>query len=68
MGYDYHCDVRLDDVCEIGGDYPALAGQFRKATWLSEEFGGRMQEMGYELGDTVTICPSCAEEVLHPKG
>jgi hypothetical protein len=68
MGYDYTCDAQLDDVCEGGGDRPALAGQFRKATWLSEDFGGRMQDRGYELGDTITICPSCTENILARKG
>lgn len=67
MGYDYTCDVRLNDNCDLGGDRPAVAGQFRKQTWLTDDFGGRMQDMGYELGDTITICPSCAMELLATK-
>ncbi|WP_135827313.1 hypothetical protein [Halorussus halobius] len=66
MGYDYTCDAQLDG-CERGGDRPALAGQFRKSIWLTDDFGGRMQDKGYELGDTITICPSCVEELLAPR-
>ena len=63
MSYDYTCDAQLDD-CEIGGDVPGLAGQFRETPWLDEPFGARMQERGYELSDTVTICPTCARQLL----
>lgn len=63
MGYDYSCDARLDG-CDRQGDVPALAAQFRETTWLTEEFGARMQERGYELHDTITICPSCTEQLL----
>lgn len=64
MGYDYECDIRLEGVCEGGGDVPAIAGQFREATWLTDDFGALMQDAGYELHDAVTICPSCALELL----
>lgn len=64
MGYDYTCDARIGDVCDRGGDVPAIAGQFREATWLTDEFGALMQDRGYDLHDTITICPSCALELL----
>mgnify|MGYP006296935651 CR=1 FL=1 len=64
MGYNYECDARIEEVCEGGGDVPALAGQFREATWLSDEFGGRMQDRGYDLHDTITLCPSCTLEIF----
>lgn len=63
MPYNYECDAALEG-CDHGGDVPAIAGQFREATWLTDAFGGRMQDAGYELHDTITICPSCAEEIL----
>lgn len=63
MAYNYECDARLDD-CDRGGDVPAVAGQFREATWLTDDFGGLMQEADYDLHDTITICPSCALEIF----
>lgn len=63
MSYDYTCDAGFEG-CDRGGDVPAIAGQFREVTWLTDEFGGRMQDAGYELHDAVTICPSCALELL----
>jgi hypothetical protein len=59
MGYTYTCNG-----CGDPGETPALMGQFNKGTWLDEEFGDRMQSKGYELGDTVTICPTCALDFL----
>ena len=64
MGYDYTCDAQLEGVCERGGNVPALAGQFREATWLTDDFGARMQDRGYDLHDTIAICPGCAFELL----
>lgn len=64
MSYDYECDAQIKGVCERGGDVPAIAGQFREATWLTEDFGARMQDAGFELHDAVTICPGCAHELL----
>jgi len=63
MPYDYECDAQLDG-CQRGGDVPAIAGQFREATWLTENFGGLMQDAGYELHQTITICPTCALQIL----
>lgn len=63
MPYDYNCDAELDG-CEGGGDVPGLAGQFREGSWLDREFGGIMQSEGYELNDTITICPSCTHRIL----
>jgi hypothetical protein len=64
MSYDYTCDVQIKGVCDRGGDVPALAAQFRESTWLTDEFGGRMQDKGYSLHDTITLCPSCTLEIL----
>lgn len=62
MGYTYTCDG-----CGDEDDTPALMGQFNKGTWLDEEFGDRMKEMGYELGDTITFCPGCTGGMLEPQ-
>lgn len=59
MGYTYTCNG-----CGADGDTPALMGQFNKETWLNTTLGDRLQSRGYELGDTVTICPDCAIDVL----
>lgn len=67
MGYDYECDAQIDGVCDIGGDVPGLAAQFREATWLNDKFGGLMQDRGYTLNDTITVCPSCTLEILTEK-
>lgn len=67
MSYDYTCDAQIKNVCERGGDVPAIAGQFREATWLTDTFGARMQDAGYELGDAITICPSCTLRILTNK-
>jgi hypothetical protein len=64
MGYDYTCDAQIADRCVGDGDVPGLAGQFREQSWLTGEFGGRMQDRGYELHDTITICPHCTFELL----
>ena len=64
MSDNYECDIKIKGICDRSGEVPALAGQFREATWITEDFGALMQDAGYELHDTVTICPSCAYELL----
>lgn len=59
MPYDYTCDR-----CDTEGTTPAIMGQFAEQVWMSTEFGGLMQDRGYELGDTVTLCPTCSREIL----
>lgn len=63
MGYDYTCDARLEG-CDRGGDVPAIAGQFRESTWITTDFGALAQDAGHDLHDTITICPSCALQIL----
>lgn len=64
MGYDYTCDAGVAPDCMGGGDVPALAGQFREQPWLTDDFGGLMQDHGYDLHDTITICPACTLKIL----
>ncbi|WEL29868.1 hypothetical protein [Haloferax volcanii] len=59
MGYDYTCDK-----CDHEGEYPGLLGTFNKRTWTTTPFGELLQEHGYELGDTVTLCSDCVTKVL----
>jgi len=62
MGYTYTCSG-----CDSTGDTPALMGQFNKETWFDTPFGDRIQSKGYELGDTITLCPTCTYEFLEAK-
>ncbi|MDL0127085.1 hypothetical protein [Halobacterium salinarum] len=64
MGYDYTCDANLVEDCRRHDDVPAIAGQFREAAWLTDDFGGLAQDLGYDLHDTITICPECALAIL----
>lgn len=64
MAYDYTCDAGVADDCALAGDVPALAGQFREQPWLTQEFGGIMQNADYQLNDTITICPACTLRIL----
>ncbi|SEH60603.1 hypothetical protein SAMN05192561_11219 [Halopenitus malekzadehii] len=59
MGYDYTCDE-----CGEPGEHPGLLGSFNKRTWTTTPFGERLQALGYELGDTITLCPECTHRLL----
>jgi hypothetical protein len=62
MGYTFTCNG-----CDEKGENPALMAQFNKDTFLNHPFGDRIQERGYELGDTVTLCTDCAYDLLEPQ-
>jgi len=59
MGYDYTCDK-----CSHHGEDPGFLATFNKRTWTTTPFGEFMQAQGYELGDTITICPECVRKIL----
>ena len=59
MGYDYTCDG-----CGSRGSTPAVMGQFSEEKWMTTDLGPVLQDAGYELGSTVTLCANCTSELL----
>ena len=59
MGYEYDCDS-----CGQEGDYPMLMGQFSERVFTSTPMGDNLKAMGYDLGETITLCPDCTYELL----
>ena len=59
MGYDYTCDR-----CDSRGSVPAIMGQFSEQVWMTTELGAELQDVGYELGDTITLCANCTWDIL----
>lgn len=59
MTYTAECDDCGDTV-----DEPGLLGQFREDTWMGTDWGDRFAQLGYELGDTITLCPDCTYALL----
>lgn len=60
MVYEYDCDG-----CDESGQYPMLMGQFSERMFTSSPMGDQLKGIGYDLGDTITLCPSCTYEVLY---
>lgn len=59
MGYVHNCDAcgeRYDCA-------PAFMGEFRESFLKSTPAGGRLSEH-YDIGQTVTMCADCSEEVF----
>lgn len=59
MGYEYDCDS-----CDHSGEYPMLMGQFSERVYASHPMGDQLKALGYDLGDTITLCPQCTYELL----
>lgn len=60
MVYEYDCDG-----CDTQGDYPMLMGQFSERVYTSTPRGDELNAMGYDLGDTITLCPDCTYDLLN---
>ena len=39
-------------------------GQFSEQVWMTTELGAELQDVGYELGDTITLCANCTWDIL----
>jgi hypothetical protein len=64
MGYTYSCDH-----CGEKGSSPAFMGQFSEQWWMTSEVADHLKEHGYyELGDTLTFCGNCTQQILLTDG
>ena len=41
-----------------------LMGQFSERVFTSTPMGDNLKAMGYDLGETITLCPDCTYELL----
>lgn len=59
MGYTFNCDG-----CGADKDHaPPFMGEFRETFLKSTAIGGRLAEV-YDVGQTVTLCSNCSEDVF----
>lgn len=63
MGYKANCDG-CGSECYPS---PALLCQFSPEFFRTASLGGVLSDMGYEEGDTVTLCGDCATSTLRQK-
>ncbi|MXV62062.1 hypothetical protein GS429_08310 [Natronorubrum sp. JWXQ-INN-674] len=60
MGYTAGCDG-CGSTCRPA---PALLCQFSPEFFRTSSLGGYLSDMGFDEGDTVTLCGDCTREVL----
>ncbi|MDJ1434789.1 hypothetical protein [Halostagnicola sp. A-GB9-2] len=60
MGYTADCDG-CGSACHPA---PALLCQFSPEFFRTSSLGGHLADMGFDEGDTVTLCGDCTLEVL----
>lgn len=59
MGYTFNCDG-----CDARKDHaPPFMGEFRESFLTGTPAGGRLSEQ-YDIGQTVTLCTGCSEDVF----
>ena len=60
MGYEATCD-RCGSECNPS---PALLAQFSPVFFRTHPLGGHFSDLGYDEGDTITLCGDCTLQLL----
>lgn len=64
MGYYATCDGTSEN-CQGAVESPLLLGQFNPDAVRTTQIGGVLSRMGYDEGDTITLCPECTLDPLN---
>lgn len=67
MTYIYACDAQLVEGCDGDPNHdqrPMLTGEFNEFLYNNTPIGDQLAQLGYTVGDLVTLCPDCTLELL----
>lgn len=64
MPYGFTCDGNCGE--EYDDQLPAFMGDIRESWFKTTRIGGRIADLGYSPGQTITLCGSCLLDLLEP--